>query len=473
MSDLSEFGKQRLEKAENLRKAGVNPFAYRFDRSHTSTQIAEEFSGLAVGEHGAKEIRAAGRVLALRGHGKTCFAHIGDEAGKLQVYFKLDVLGEAAYEGLFRNLDLGDFIGVSGPVFRTKTGELTVEVRELTVLTKALEMPPEKWHGVKDVEIRYRQRYLDLMSNPEVRETFKRRSRLVLSLRQTLQSRGFLEVETPMLQAIAGGAAARPFITHHNTLDMPLFLRIAPELYLKRLLVGGFEKVFELNRNFRNEGISVKHNPEFTMVEAYQAYVDGSAMMDLTETLIQQSAKDVLGTTSITYQGQAIELAGPWPRIPMAEAVRTLGGVDPIGMSGKKLEEVFAEKVEEKLIQPTFITDYPVEISPLAKRKDGSDTLADRFELFIYGREMANGFSELNDPEDQKARFESQLQARQGGDEEAHRMDEDFVQALRHGMPPAGGMGLGVDRLAMLLTDSASIRDVILFPLLRSVEQGA
>ncbi len=493
MSESSEIARQRLERAEELRREGVNPYAYRFERSHSSARVLSQFGGILTGEPGAEEVSVAGRLLTLRLHGKSAFAHLGDQEGRLQIYLKQDILGPEAFQKILQRLDLGDIIGVSGPVFRTKTGELTVQVKRLELLTKALLPPPEKWHGLKDVETRYRQRYLDLMSNPEVFQVFLKRSRLVSEIRRFFEEQDYLEVETPILQPLAGGAAAKPFVTHHNALDLELYLRIAPELYLKRLLVGGFEKVFELNRNFRNEGISVKHNPEFTMVEAYQAYADGPAMMELTERLVARAARALCGGTRVTYQGQELNLEPPFQRMTMADSVRHFAGVDPESLDeagwasrlahlpagrlaglgpGQRLEELFAHAVEPRLIQPVFITDYPLEISPLAKKKPGSEDITDRFELFIFGREMANGFSELNDPLDQERRFLEQLKARERGDEEAHRMDEDFVCALKHGMPPAGGMGLGVDRLAMLLTDSASIRDVILFPLLRPQKPG-
>jgi lysyl-tRNA synthetase class 2 len=407
----------------------------------------------------------------------------------LQIYFKQDHLGESVFKGLVKRLDLGDVIGVSGKVFKTRTGEVTVEAAEVRLLAKALLPPPDKWSGLKETETRYRQRYLDLMANEETREVFRRRSLSVAKLREELRSRGFMEVETPMLQTLPGGAAARPFITHHNALDMQLYLRIAPELFLKRLLVGGYDRVFELNRNFRNEGLSPRHNPEFTMLEVYEAYADGEAMIRLTENLIGAMAASACGTTKPIYQGKELDLSPPFKRMTMRQAVVELGGVaDPDALSaedlerllpdlspaarralnpGQRLEALFGALAEPHLYQPVFITDYPIEISPLARRKPGAPHLADRFELFIAGREIANGFSELNDPLDQYRRFEDQLKARAAGDEEAHAMDEDFVTALLHGMPPAGGMGLGVDRLVMLLTDAASIRDVLLFPHMR------
>ena len=489
----NEYFKERNAKAEALRASGVEPWAYAYERTHALTQVTADWGKLEQGQTSPSDVRVAGRLVQIRGQGKASFCHLSDLSGKLQVYFRQDVLGEAAYQGIFKRLDLGDIVGVAGPVFRTRTNELTVEAKELTLLAKALLPPPDKWHGLKDTELRYRQRYLDLMANEGARATFMKRAKLVARLRAFFEERGFLEVETPILQPLAGGAAARPFKTHHNTLGMDLFLRIAPELYLKRLLVGGFEKVFELNRNFRNEGISIKHNPEFTMVEAYQAYVDGEAMMRLTEELVADLAKTVAGGPKVAYQGVELDLAPPYRRLPMAEAVKEALGREPQGLSepelrkllpdlaparlaamgpGARMEALFGALVEPKLIQPTFVTDYPLEISPLAKPKPGSPGLADRFELFIYGREIANGFSELNDPLDQHRRFTEQLQAKEKGDEEAHGMDEDYVRALLHGMPPAGGLGLGVDRLAMLLTDSASIRDVILFPHLRPQADG-
>ena len=480
---------ERKQKADALRSAGIEPFGFAFDRSHSAQAVRDAFGASATPEPSAAKVRIAGRLVAIRGQGKASFCQIQDQSGRMQAYFKQDKLGEEVYQGLFRKLDLGDIVGVEGPVFLTKTGELTVEVQRLTLLSKALLPPPDKFHGLKDTEIKYRQRYLDLMANEETRSAFIKRSQAMAGLRAALQKRGFMEVETPMLQAQAGGAAARPFNTHHNALDMDLVLRIAPELYLKRLLVGGFDKVFELNRNFRNEGLSPRHNPEFTMVEVYEAYADGDAMMRLTEALIAELAQAATGGTMVSYQGTEIELAGPFRRLPMRQAVVELGGIaDPDRLDeaalakllpdmspaarkaltpGKRLEALFGAHAEEKLVQPTFITDYPIEISPLAKRKADDPSLADRFELFIYGREIANGFSELNDPLDQHQRFLDQIQAKAGGDEEAHAMDEDFVTALLHGMPPAGGLGLGVDRLVMLLTDAASIRDVILFPHMR------
>jgi lysyl-tRNA synthetase class 2 len=475
MELMNEYAQERLAKAEALAKAGVAPYAYAFERSHDASSIQKGWGPLQIGEHSAESVRFAGRIMTLRGQGKAAFATLADQSGRMQIYVKVDILGEGPFQEIFKRLDLGDFVGVEGPVFRTKTGELTVEVRKLSILAKALLPPPDKWHGLKDVELRSRQRYLDLSSNPEVRENFIIRSKILSCIRGFLEGRGFLEVETPILQGVAGGAAARPFVTHHNTLDMDLYLRIAPELYLKRLLVGGFEKVFEMNRNFRNEGISIKHNPEFTMVEVYEAYVSGEAMMALSEAMIRAAALAARGSLKISYQGLEIDFEKPFRRARMIDLVLEHYPEAPQKErawppAGKRLAELFDAHAEAALQQPTFVTDFPIEISPLAKRKPDDPSVADRFELFIYGRELANGFSELNDPMDQWQRFKDQLADRAAGDEEAHQMDEDYVRALMHGMPPAGGLGLGVDRLVMLLTDAASIRDVILFPQLRKEE---
>ncbi|MFZ5595677.1 MAG: lysine--tRNA ligase [Bacillota bacterium] len=481
--EYNELIKVRLEKLEEIRQKGIDPYGGKFDITNKAGEIIsgyESFEG--------REVSVAGRIMAKRVMGKASFAHIQDISGRIQIYLRLNDVGKENYD-FFLKLDIGDFIGIRGKVFKTRMGEITVSAEEITLLSKSLRPLPEKWHGLKDVELRYRQRYVDLIVNPEVKNTFLIRSRIINSIRRFLEQRGFLEVETPMMHPIAGGASARPFITHHNALDMSLYLRIAPELYLKRLLVGGFERVYEINRNFRNEGISTKHNPEFTMLELYQAYADYRDMMELTETLISSVAGEVLGTTSVTYEDTQIELSPPWNRIPMLEAVKRYSGLDfenlkgegeayraareaglevkPSDPWGAILNAVFEEKVEPQLIQPTFILDYPIEVSPLAKRKKGQPWLTDRFELFIYGREMANAFSELNDPIDQKKRFMKQVEKRKSGDEEAHMMDEDYINALEYGMPPAGGLGIGIDRLIMLLTGSPSIRDVILFPLMK------
>ena len=487
LNELSELMRVRREKLQELLDKGYRPYGDKYERSHYSAEIVNNYE-----QYEGQEVSVAGRLMAKRGHGKAGFANLQDSAGIIQIYGRLNNLGAEAYD-LFQKLDIGDIIGVKGKVFRTQKGEITVEIQELTLLSKSLRPLPEKWHGLKDVELRYRQRYVDLTVNPEVRNQFVARSQIVRCLRNLLDEKGFLEVETPMMQPIAGGASARPFITHHNTLDMELYLRIAPELYLKRLLVGGFDKVYEINRNFRNEGISTKHNPEFTMLELYQAYADYYDMMEMAEYLVYNTALKVNGTPVITYQEQEIDLTPPWNRLPMLEAVKKYSGLDlaviksdeeavkaakglglnvikPSDSWGEVLNKVFEEMVEPKLIQPTFIIDYPVAISPLAKKKEDNPNLTYRFELFIYGREMANAFSELNDPIDQKARFQKQVEQRSSGDDEAHMMDEDYVQALEFGMPPAGGLGIGIDRLVMLLTNAASIRDIILFPLLKPRE---
>lgn len=479
-AELNELLQVRRNKLEELKAKGVEPFGRKFVRTNLAEDILKDFSSLE-----GQEVIVAGRVMAKRDMGKAGFLHIQDFSERIQVYGRKDMLGDEQYE-YFEKLDIGDIIGIKGQVFKTQKGEISIKATEVTMLSKSLKPLPEKWHGLKDIELRYRQRYVDLIVNPDVRKVFLTRSRIINAIRQFLTKREFLEVETPMMHPIPGGAAARPFITHHNALDMELYLRIAPELYLKRLLVGGFEKVFELNRNFRNEGISTKHNPEFTMIELYQAYADYQDMMELTENLVAEVANEVLGSTEIVYQGEKINLAPPWTRIPMLDAIKQYTGVDfttvnsneearakakELGLEvenkatrGNVINEVFEEFVETKLIQPTFITDYPIEISPLAKRKLEDPQYTYRFEAFIYAREMANAFSELNDPIDQKERFIKQMEKRDAGDDEAHMMDEDYINALEYGMPPAGGLGIGIDRLVMLLTDSASIRDVLLFP---------
>jgi lysyl-tRNA synthetase class 2 len=435
-----------------------------------------------------QELRLAGRIMGIRKMGKASFFHIQDRLGRLQVYARRDRLGDAGY-ALFQSLDVGDIIGVWGPLFRTKTKELTIEAYGLRLLTKCLRPLPEKWHGLADIEARYRQRYVDLMVNPEVKDVFEKRSRIIRLLRRFFEERDFLEVETPMMQSIPGGAAARPFITHHNALDMDLYLRVAPELFLKRLLVGGFDKVFELNRNFRNEGISVRHNPEFTMLEFYQAYATYEDLMRLTEELFVAIAEEVVGSLQLPYADHVIDLKPPWRRLTLKEAVAQHGGaeeqeigtleglqrfakqqglhVDLNGPYGNLLVEVFEQVAESKLIQPTFMTGYPLEVSPLARKNDANPSLVDRFELYIGGRELANAFSELNDPGDQRQRFLQQVEARNAGDDTANPIDEDYLRALEYGMPPAAGEGIGIDRLVMFFTDSYSIRDVILFPLLR------
>ncbi len=496
---LNSTQEQRLQVIEELKKDGIDPYGNRYDRTHSSEQAKAEFEKAEAAapekEHfTTAPMKLAGRIAAKRDQGKTAFIHITDQAGKIQVYIRKDAVGEENF-ALLKRLYAGDIIGVEGPAFRTKTGEVSIRAEKIIILSKSITPPPEKFHGLTDVEMRYRQRYVDLMSNPEVRDTFMKRSQIMQSIREYMTSNGYLEVETPMMHPVAGGAAARPFITHHNALDMELYLRIAPELYLKRLLVGGFEKVFEINRNFRNEGISIKHNPEFTMMEVYQAYGDMETMMDLSEEVICHAARKFFPEMKVVYQGRELNFGRPWKRISMLELVRNLTGCQELNYScarelaaeeAKKLHvpiekgdsaakiivKIFEEKVEATLMDPTFVFGYPKETSPLAKGSKDDPAKVDRFELFIYGREMGNAFSELNDSEDQLRRFENQLTQRDAGDDEAHQMDADYVNALRYGMPPAGGLGLGIDRIVMLLTDSASIRDVILFPTLRKRAAG-
>jgi lysyl-tRNA synthetase class 2 len=457
-----ELYQQRVQSIEQIESLGYRAYGQRFDFTHTIHQILAEYAGKAAEELEPRvTVRVAGRILTIRRMGKAGFAHLLQNGERLQIYIRKDAVGEKDF-ALYERLDLGDIVGVDGYLFRTRTGELSIHVERLHFLAKALLPLPEKWHGLEDVEIRYRQRYLDLISNPEVRRVFVTRSKIIASLRRELEARGFLEVETPMLQPIYGGAAARPFVTHHNTLDMDLYLRIAPELYLKRLLVGGVERVYEINRNFRNEGISTHHNPEFTMLEFYQAYTDYHGMMDLSEHLLRQAAVDATGSAMVDYQGEKIDF-GNFRRASMREAVGSPQ------MKGHALVEAFERNVESGLIQPTIVYDYPVEVSPLSKNKPDDPDFVERFEIFVAGMEIGNAFTELNDPREQRRRFEIQLTERAKGDEEAHQMDEDYVRALEHGMPPAGGEGIGIDRLTMILTDSKSIRDVILFPLLRPV----
>lgn len=481
----------RREKMEALREKGIDPFGKRFDISHKAAQLKELYDHLENEEIESQNIEAqlAGRIMTKRGKGKAGFAHIQDVSGQIQIYVRRDEVGDEQYE-LFKMTDLGDIVGVKGQVFKTRVGELSIKVTDFQILTKALRPLPDKWHGLKDIEQRYRQRYLDLIVNHDSQKTFILRSKIIKSIRNYLDNKGFLEVETPMMHSIAGGASARPFITHHNALDMELYLRIALELHLKRLIVGGLERVYEIGRVFRNEGISTKHNPEFTMLELYQAYADYEDIMDLTENLISHVAQEVLGTTKIQYGEHEIDLTPGWKRIHMVDAIKEHTGVDfwkQMSLEearalakehnieidenmqvGHIINEFFEQVVEEKLIQPTFIYGHPTEISPLAKKNPEDPRFTDRFELFIVGRETANAFTELNDPIDQRERFEQQLKERELGNEEAHMMDEDFVQALEYGMPPTGGLGIGIDRLVMLLTDSQSIRDVLLFPLMRS-----
>jgi lysyl-tRNA synthetase, class II len=496
---------QRYAKLENIKKMGRMAYPHRFSFSHTIASIVEQYheTPREVLEAEKVNVRICGRILALRGFGKASFAHLSSGEEKLQVYFRKDDLGPEAYE-LFNLFDLGDFIGVEGYLFRTKTNELTVHVTAFDFLSKSLLPLPEKWHGLTDVEIRYRQRYLDLIVNREVREVFIKRSRIIKELRRFFDERGYIEVETPMMQPISGGATARPFITHHNALDMDLYLRIAPELYLKRLIVGQLERVYEINRNFRNEGISTQHNPEFTMLEFYQSYSDFHDLMELTETLFQELAEKILGTLDLQFGDQIISLR-EWKRFTLRESIRVYWpaelapvpeeedlkeltslcrvaerwnvhatgtaletvAVGQFATGGELLGALFEAVVEHHLVQPTFIYDYPIELSPLSKTKSGDPSLVERFELYLAGMEIANAYSELNDPEEQKRRFELQMAARERGDEEAQQMDEDYVRALRHGMPPTAGEGIGIDRLTMLFTNSRSIRDVILFPHMR------
>ena len=488
-SEINEQMQVRLDKMHKIEEHGWLPFGHKFEWSHHAADIAEQFEELSANE---TIVRLAGRVMAIRGHGKTCFMDLMDKSGRIQLYVRKDAIGEENY-ALIKMMDIGDIVGVSGTVFRTHMGELSIKAVSLEMLSKSLRPLPEKWHGLKDIEMRYRQRYVDLIVNPEVRDTFVKRSQIIKSVREILDNRDFLEVETPIMHSIAGGAAARPFITYHNALDMQLYMRIAPELYLKRLIVGGMERVYELGRVFRNEGIDIKHNPEFTIVEIYQAFADYKDMMELTETIVSQTAQKVLGTMKITYEGQEIDLTPPWNRMTMIEAVAKYTGQDFTGVTdieearkmaaainvliektygiGKIINACFEEHVEDKLIQPTFITGHPKEISPLAKSSVENPEITDRFEGFIYAREICNGFTELNDPIDQRERFVKQVEERKAGDDEAHMMDEDFVNALEYGLPPTGGLGIGIDRLVMFLTDSTSIRDVLFFPHMRHKNQ--
>lgn len=496
-SSLEEIRATRLEKVEQLKKLGLNPYAYQWKSTHEAAQLQEKYESLKEGEEVDVEVAIAGRIIARRVFGKLAFFSLQDETGTIQLYLdKKEIQAhmsglDNAFNHLKKLTDTGDIIGVKGTIKRTEKGELSVKVKAYTILTKSLLPLPDKWHGLTDTEKRYRQRYVDLIVNPQVRQTFRRRAEITASIRRYLDQQGFIEIETPVLQGEAGGAEARPFITYHNTLEMDLYLRIATELHLKRLIVGGFEKVFELGRIFRNEGVSTKHNPEFTSIEVYQAYADYNDMMTLTEQIITTAAKDVLGTLKITYQGEEIDLSPPWKRVTMHEIVKEKSGLDfnkfkdfeeakkaakKAGLEipetcqslGKLLNEAFEQTVEETLIQPTFIIDFPVEISPLAKPHRTQPGLVERFELYIVGRELANSFSELTDPIDQRQRLEAQAAQKAAGDLEAHGIDEDFLTALEYGMPPTGGLGIGIDRLIMLLTDSVSIRDVIAFPLLKS-----
>ncbi len=488
MEEINEQIEQRLKKLEELKKAGVEPFGGSFEVSHKASDILNRYDQRPKEDLEAQPVTCviAGRIVAMRDFGKAAFAHVQDSSARIQVYFRKDILGDDY--SIVKKLDIGDIVGVSGRLFRTKTNELTLQVDNFKLLTKSLRPLPEKWHGLRDIETRYRQRYVDLIVNPEVRKAFEKRSAIMKALRDFLEAKGFIEVETPMMHQIPGGAAARPFKTHHNALDIDLYLRIAPELYLKRLLVGGYERVYELNKNFRNEGISTKHNPEFTMLEFYMAYKDYNYLMSFTEELIPYIANKAMGSLKVPFGDVEIDFSPPWPKIPILDALTKKGvpadiladpgkakswaaankiAIEEGASLGKILDEIFKEKVEPELIQPTFIIDYPVELSPLAKRKPDNPGLVERFELFVMGREIANAFSELNDPMDQRERFQKQVEAKEKGDEETMWMDEDFIRALEYGMPPAAGEGIGIDRLIMLLTGALSIRDVILFPQLK------
>jgi len=488
--DLSELLQIRRDKLFELKEKDKDPYEITLcDQDHHSADIINNFEELE-----GKDVCIAGRIMSRRIMGKASFAALQDRTGKIQFYVRRDDVGEEVYTEFKKQWDIGDICEVKGYVFKTKTGETSVHAKEIRLLSKSLLPLPEKYHGLKDTDTRYRQRYVDLIVNPEVKSTFEKRALIIKTIRQILDDIDFVEVETPVLNIIPGGAAARPFITHHNTLDLDMYLRIAPELYLKRLIVGGMERVYEIGRLFRNEGMSVRHNPEFTTIELYQAYTDYNGMMDITEKLINQCALNVCGTDVINYQGTELSLQMPFKRLSMVESVKEFSGVDfdsfrlddeaareavkKMGVELKGTETwgdclvlAFEEKVEEKLIQPTFIYDYPVENSPLTKRKKSRPELTERFELFIAGRELANAYSELNDPIDQRERFVRQMQLREAGDEEANMIDEDFITALEYGMPPTGGMGMGIDRLAMLLTDSASIRDVLLFPTMKPLAE--
>lgn len=485
--ETNKLIKVRQEKLENLRLEGIDPFKItKFSKTHTSKQIINNFDNLE-----GKDVTIAGRIMSKRIMGKASFCHIQDGEGKIQSYVSINDLGQDSYK-LFKEYDIGDIVGLTGFVFKTKTGEISLHAKSIVLLAKSLRPLPEKFHGLKDTDLRYRQRYVDLIMNPEVKDTFVKRSMIIKNLRELLQSKGFLEVETPILTTIYSGDSARPFMTHHNTLNLDMFLRIAPELYLKRLIVGGFEKVFEIGRLFRNEGMDIKHNPEFTNIELYEMYHDYNDMMDLTEEIISTLSQKVNGTMKINYQGLDIDLTPHFNRITMIDSIKNVTGadfniintdeeamqtakkleveIDPIKKSrGQIINQIFEAKVEDTLIAPTFIYDYPIEVSPLTKKKASDPRLTERFELFIGGREYANAYSELNDPQDQYERFKKQVEARNLGDEEAGMMDEDFVQALEIGMPPTGGLGIGLDRLIMLLTNSASIRDVIFFPTMKPI----
>ncbi|GAB2564519.1 lysine--tRNA ligase [Gracilibacillus alcaliphilus] len=489
--EINEQMRVRLEKMESYREQGIDPFGDKFVRSDLAEELRQNYDALSKEELEEQAIQTtvAGRIMTKRGKGKAGFSHIQDLSGQIQLYVRKDQIGDEAYE-IFKSADLGDIVGVTGTVFKTNVGELSVKAKEFTLLTKSLRPLPEKFHGLKDVEQRYRQRYLDLITNMDSKNTFVLRSKIIQSMRRYLDERGFLEVETPMMHSIAGGASARPFKTHHNALDIPLYMRIAIELHLKRLIVGGMEKVYEIGRVFRNEGVSTRHNPEFTMIELYEAYADYNDIMKLVEELVAHIAEEVTGSTIITYGQDEVDLTPQWTRLHMVDAIKEYTGVDfwkqmtdeeahalakehGVEVDGNMtyghiVNEFFEQRVEDKLIQPTFVYGHPVAISPLAKKNKEDERFTDRFELFIVGREHANAFSELNDPIDQRERFEAQVKEKEQGNDEAHEMDEDFLEALEYGMPPTGGLGIGIDRLVMLLTNSPSIRDVLLFPQMRN-----
>lgn len=487
---MAEIISNRLKEVEEFRAENIDPFGHRFPRTHQINTLLEEYKDLSIGESRPEEISIAGRLMALRRHGKAIFGNLEDMSARIQIYVQANKIGERSFYH-FSKIDIGDILGVSGIIFKTRTGEITILVKKFTLLCKSIRSLPEKWHGLKDTEIRYRKRYLDLMVNSEVKDIFIKRSKILQSIRDFLNKQGYLEVETPIMQPIPGGATARPFITHHNALHRDFYLRIAPELYLKRLLVGGFEKVYELSRNFRNEGISTRHNPEFTMLELYEAYGDYHTVMEITEELFIYVLQEVLGGLEIEYQGQKINFSRPWKKIGMYEAIEKSTGIqiskittedfpiiikkhnlkiNGIVNKGEIANELFEKYVEPTLIQPTFVIDIPTELSPLSKQKKDNPELTERFELFIASMEFANAFTELNDPEEQRRRFEKQVARKEAGDMESHFMDEDYLEALEYGMPPAGGLGIGIDRLVMLLTNSSSIKEVILFPQLKSKE---
>jgi len=490
MEELGELERQRHLKLQRIRERGIDPYPPRVERTHSIAQARAAF------EKGQEEaptmVKVVGRLMSIRVMGKSTFAHVEDGSGQIQIYLRQNVLGEEEYEFFKQDFDIGDFVGVEGRFFRTRTGEVTVEVQRFYMLTKSLKPLPEKWHGLRDVETRYRQRYVDLIVNQDVRRVFTTRTRIISAMRRFFDEHGFLEVETPVLQPLYGGAMARPFTTYHNQLHQTLYLRIATELYLKRLIVGGYERVYEIGKNFRNEGVDQEHNPEFTAIEFYMAYADYNDVMDLTEEMVAYVAQEVLGTLQIAYEGNEIDLTPPWPRIPLRQAVKEKTGIDyreypeaeslyhaileiggnvePKATWGKLVDSLLKNHVRPRLIQPAFLIDYPIEISPLAKKRPEDPSTVERFQGYIGGLEVCNAFTELNDPIDQRERFLAQVCAFESGDEEAHQMDEDFIRALSYGMPPTGGWGMGVDRLVMLFTDQASIRDVILFPHLRAKE---